>query len=221
MKTMEKKKLLHYSRNGYNGDLTYTSVCEKIVKTHQDHEGSTIYPHKANCPECLASQKYQIDLSDYKETKSGIKRRIYIESDFLKADEFNRAQRTVHSFAKENGLDVVERAFSLVLEFAWHKLDETWESVKRSDEIYAISSLMPLIGGSYSGAPVIFNGMCERAVRENVSGKSVFILNSLENIEWDMIDMDLMMKAFKSNDLYMYNENYDLKKVDITTIKQQ
>jgi hypothetical protein len=107
------------------------------------------------------------------------------------------------------------------LDYAWHDLENTWAAVKISDEIYATSSLMPLTGGSYIGAPVIFNGMCERAVKENVTGKSVIILNTLENIEWGMIDMKIMKKAFKDNDLYMYDENYDnLVKVDIKKLKK-
>lgn len=60
---------------------------------------------------------------------------------------------------------------------------------------------MPLVGGSYMGAPVIFNGMCERAVKENITGKSVIIFNTLENIEWYMIDVKIMKQAFKANNL--------------------
>ena len=78
---------------------------------------------------------------------------------------------------------------------------------------------MPLIGGSYTGAPVIFNGMCERAVKEDVVGKSVYILNQVDNIEWDMIDMKVMKKAFKDNELYMLDEELEIIKVDVSKIK--
>lgn len=212
-------KLIHYSRTGYNGDYTYTSVCGKKVKTHQGNEESTVHPEEANCKKCFASKNYQIDLSDLNITKVGVKRRIYIESDILQADEFRNAQRTVSNLAKSKKLNHVDRVFSEVLDSAWHDLERTWKSVKKSDEIYATSSLIPLCGGSYMGAPVIFNGMCERAIKENVTGKSVYILNSLNNINWYMIDVKLMKQAFKENDLYMYNEDYDFTKVDVSKIR--
>lgn len=211
--------LTHYSRNGYNGNYTYTSVCGKEVNTHQVNETSTIHPEEANCKECLQSKEYKTDLEDTTLTKPGIKRRIYIESDILQANELRNAQRHVLKFAKKNKLKCVDRVFSQVLDRAWHDLDKTWKAVKDADEIYATSSLMPLFGGSYMGAPVIFNGMCERAVKENVTGKSVIIFNQLENIEWYMINKKLMKQAFESNDLYMYDDDYELAKVDISTIK--
>lgn len=208
-------KPIHYSSTGYNGDLTYTSVCDKIVKG----DNVTIHPEKATCEECLSTSKHKIDLNDTKTITSDIKRRIYIESDILQADEFRSAQREVFYFLKEKGFNCVERVFSEVLDFAWHDLEQTWNAVKDADEIYATSSLMPLTGNSYTGAPVIFNGMCERAINENVVGKSVIILNQLKNIHWDMIDKKLMKKAFKKNDLYMYDDEYEnLIKVDINKI---
>lgn len=212
-------KLVHYSRDGYNGDYTYTSVCGKIVKTHQDTESSSIYPQEANCSECLNSTEFKTDLDCVTGVISGVKRRLYIESDILNADEFGTAKRQAFKFAKANGESCVERGFSEVVNFAWHDLEKTWEAVKKADEIYATSSLMPLIGGSYSGAPVIFNGMCERALKEDVTGKSVIILSSLEYIHWDMIDISQMKKAFKNNKLYMYDDEYELTPIDVAKIK--
>jgi hypothetical protein len=213
-------KLIHYSRLGYNGDYTYTSVCGKAVKTHQDNEASTIHPEEANCKVCLKTKEYKTDWTDTYNTSSTIKRRIYIESDILQAAEFRDAQRSVISFAKKNKLKCVDRVFSQVLDYAWHDLDKTWKAVKDADEVYATSSLMPLVGNSYMGAPVIFNGMCERAISEKVIGKSVFILNYLKHIDWDMIDIKIMKEAFKKNDLYMYDDEWNLTKVDILKIKK-
>lgn len=213
-------KTIHYSRSGYNGNFTYTSVCGKTVKTHQDNEDSTIHPEESNCKACKKTKELLIDLADKIVTKEVIKRRIYIESDILQADEFRSAQRGIAAYVKENGLKCVDRVFSDVLDYAWHDLAKTWQAVKDADEIYATSSLVPLTGGSYTGAPVIFNGMCERALKENITGKSVFILNELKNIDWYMIKIDVMKKVFKDNDLYMYDENYDLIKVNVAKIKK-
>ena len=214
-------KVIHYSREGYNGDYTYTSVCKKKVKTHQDNEGASIHPEEANCEKCKNTKKYKTDFTDTFNTSSDIKRRIYIESDILQADEFMDAQREVEDFAKQKGLKCVDRVFSQVLDGAWHDLEKTWKVVKDADEIYATSSLIPLCGGSYSGAPVIFNGMCERAIKENITGKSVIILNTFSNISWYMIKIDIMKKAFEKNDLYMYNDEYELIKIDVSKIKNK
>lgn len=212
--------VIHYSRKGYNGDLTYTSVCGNIVKTHQDKEKTNIHPETTTCEKCKTTTEYSSDLKDLQTTPEGIKRRIYIESDILQADEFRNAQREVFSFAKEQGEKCVDRVFSQVLDFAWHDLDKTWQAVKDADEIYATSSLVPMGGGN--GSPTIFNGMCAKAVQEGVKGKKVVILNSLENICWDYIDIKIMKKAFSDNDLYMYDtESFDkLVKVDVSKIKK-
>lgn len=213
-----KTKDIHYTRTGYNGDYTYDSICGKKIKGNEISSS----PEKATCEKCLEHDKYKIDLADFLgHGDSTIKRRIFIESDILDADELRDAQREAYDFAEKQGLKCVDRVFSQVLDFAWHDIENTWEAVKKADEIYATSSLMPLTGNSYTGAPVIFNGMCERAVKENIKGKSVIILNTLKNIYWGMIDMKIMKKAFKDNDLYMYDENYDnLVKVDVKKIKK-
>ncbi len=213
------KKIIHYSREGYNGDLTETAVCGKIVKSNQEKENTSIHPDETNCNECKKTPAYKKDIVDLSLISETIKRRIYIESDILQKGEFHDAQRHAEQFAEEAGLPVVDRVFSQVLDFAWHDLEKTWEAVKNADEIYATSSLMPLSGGSYIGAPVIFNGMCERAIKENVTGKKVIIFNSLDRIDWSMIKKDLLKEAFKKNDLYMYNKERKLEKVVISKIK--
>lgn len=210
------KTSIHYTRTGYNGDFTYDSICGKKVKNAYSS------PEKTTCKKCLETPTFKSDLNEW--TGKGdttVKRRIFIESDILQADELCSAQGEVADFLDEKKIKYIDRVFSQVLDFAWHDLEKTWAAVKQADEIYATSSLMPLTGNSYMGAPVIFNGMCERAIKENVTGKSVIILNSLKNIYWGMINLKVMKKAFKKNDLYMYDENHDkLIKVNVSKIKK-
>lgn len=209
---------IHYSQEGYNGDYTYTTICGKKVKT----DAVTVSPEKATCKECLETSEFIIDYRDsLGKIKTTIKRRIFIESDILQADEFRSAQREVSDLVERRKLKCVDRVFSQVLDFAWHDLEKTWDAVKRADEIYSDSSLMPLAGNEYMGAPVIFNGMCERAIKENVKWKSVVILRSLKDIYWDMIDIELMKKAFKKNSLYMYDdERENIIKINVSKIKK-
>ena len=209
-------KTIHYSRCGYEGKYMYKSVCGKEVKTHQDNEESTIYPEKANCEHCLATSEFKSDTS---KTPADIKVRIYIESDILQADEFRSAQREVFDFVSAQGLKSVNRIFSQVLDKAWHDLENTWKAVKAADEIYATSSFIPMCGDPSMGAPVIFNGMCKRAIEEGVSGKSVIILNEFKNIYWYHIDIKAMKKAFKENSLFMQDEDFNLIKINVSKIK--
>jgi len=142
-----------------------------------------------------------------------MKYRIFIESDVLDESELRSVERRLYLINSD-----FER-FQEILDFAWHDLEKTWASVKRADEIYANSSLMPLIGGSYTGAPVIFDGMCERAIKQNVTGKDVYILRPQKDIYWEMIDIKQMKKAFKNNRLFMYNEDRNIIQVDIKNVK--
>ena len=147
-----------------------------------------------------------------------MKTRIYIESDILHDDEYRSAQRQVHLILEEQGEDCIPNIFDKALDFAWHDLEKTWNEVKSADEIYSSTSLLPLAGG-YTGAPVIFDGMCEKAINENITGKSVYVLREFDNIYWDRIDIKLMKKAFKNNNLYVYDENRNIIKVDMKKFK--
>jgi hypothetical protein len=214
-------KKTHYTI-GYGGKFNYTTFCGKEIHSHSEKEEATIDPTKVTCKKCLESKEW-VDDYGYAtgHTETDIKRRIYIESDILHASELERAQQTVMSLCEERKVNYIRRVFAEVLDYAWHDLEKTWNAVKRADEIYSDSSLLPLSGGSYMGAPVIFNGMCERAIKEGITGKDVYILNSIKNVSWDMIEIAVMKKAFKKNNLFMYNEDYEIIKVDVSKIKNK
>lgn len=211
---------IHYTV-GYGGKLNYFTTCGKEIHSHSETDAATVDPTQVTCEKCKSNQEWKDDhgycTGEFREKI----RRIFIESDVIHASELRTAQREVRELCESKGEKCTTRVFSDVLEYAWHDLEKTWEAVKTADEIYADSSLMPLIGGSYTGAPVIFNGMCGRAIKEGVEGKSVFILNSVKNIYWDMIDIPLMQKAFEKNSLYMYDENNNIQKVDVTKISEE
>lgn len=213
------KKIIHYTV-GYGGNLNYATTCGKEIHSHSKTEDATIDPSKVTCKKCRENKIWLEDYTDLTNTSSKIKRRIYIESDVLHADELADVKDTVSDLCKDKKVKHVSRVFSDVLEYAWHDLEKTWAAVKKADEIYSNSSLLPLSGGTYTGAPAIFNGMCERAIKEGVTGKDVYILNSLKNVSWHMIDIPLMKNAFKKNNLFMYNDDYDITKVDVSKIKK-
>lgn len=211
--------MIHYTL-GYGGNLNYITTCDKEIHSHSKTEDATIDPTKVTCEQCKSIQDWK---DDYGYATGELKekiRRIFIESDILHASDLRSAQRDVRALCEGKGTECTKRVFSEVLDYAWHDLEKTWTAVKKANEIYADSSLMPLSGGSYMGAPVIFNGMCERALKEKITGKDVYILNSIKNINWYMIDIPLMKKAFTKNNLLMYNDEYEMIKVDVKKIKK-
>jgi hypothetical protein len=183
MSTVKKSTSTHYT-DGYEGKYNYKTYCDKEVHSHDEKNPTTVDPTEVTCEACKNNPKWEQDLSDTLMLIPNIKRRIFIQSDIVHASEVRSIQRTVADLCKQNKSKFVRRVFSDILGGAWHDLNDTWEFVKRADEIYADTSLLPLCGGSYMGSPVIFNGMCERAIKENISGKKVCILRRLKDINW-------------------------------------
>lgn len=141
-----------------------------------------------------------------------MKKRLFLESDILHEDELRFVRRKVYFILKDLGEEFDGKVvFDTTIDYAWHKLDEVFEAVKSHDQIFADTSLMPLISGHYSGAPVIFNEMMKRVIEEGVEGKEVFILTPYDDVYFDdsMIDLELIPQAFKNNKLFFYTDDYD------------
>jgi hypothetical protein len=137
-------------------------------------------------------------------------KRLFIETDILKKSELGTAQNDVEMVLVKKGLPFHEDIFDEVKDFAWQQADAAWEAVKRADEIYGDSSLVPLCGyGTYTGAPVIMNVMMQKAIDEDIRGKSLIFLREFANIHWDQIDRKLLKKAFKYNKLFTYDWGAD------------
>ena len=143
-------------------------------------------------------------------------KRLFIESEDLDSGEYHRAQRAVYEI--HDGKDLPDKIFDEILDNAAFRMAETWEAIKRTDEIYAYSSLISLSGyGSYNGAPLIFNTMMKSAVAENIRGKRLIFLNELKNLEWDNIDLELLAKVFVGNQMFSVEQGV-LTPIDIPTL---
>lgn len=145
-------------------------------------------------------------------------KRLFIESDTLDQAELNTAKRRVYMILDKNKIHCSDEVFDEIKDFAWHEGVEAWEAVKRCDEIYAMSGLIPLLGyGSYTGAPVVMDRMMQAAVAENITGKSVIFLRKFADIDWNNIDLTLLDKAFRKNFLFTLEEK-EFVQVDIDKI---
>lgn len=146
-------------------------------------------------------------------------KRLFIESDVLQEDELSSSQCSVALYLESQNIPYNEKdVFDEVVEYAWHEADKAWDAVKRADEIYASSGLVPLCGyGSYTGAPVVMDVMMKKAIEEKITGKSLIFLRDYKDVDWEQIDIKLMPKAFANNKLFTmeYDNGYKLKPVDI------
>ena len=153
-----------------------------------------------------------------------IKTRLFIESDILHKEELDSSKNHAELVLNNLKQPFIDDIFDTCIDFAWHNIPKTWDLVKKHDQIWADSSLMPLSGGSYIGSPLIFNKMMEKAIEEDIRGKDVFILRQLKDIYWGMIDLKLIKTAFKHNNLYFVTEEFDkVKKFtlkDLSSIKK-
>ena len=135
-------------------------------------------------------------------------KRIFIDSDKVDEDELETAEFRMELVFLHDGKEIEQPIFHEVVSFAWHEGDKAWESVKSADEIYASTSLVPLCGyGTYTGSVVVMDVMMQRAIDENITGKSIFFLRSYKDVEWDGIDLKLMPKAFKHNKLFTLEDD--------------
>lgn len=154
-------------------------------------------------------------------------RRMFIETDFLQEDELRSAKRSVREYLGENSIPFSNEIFDEVSDFAWQRGEAAWEAVKRCDEIYSDSSLVPLSGyGTYTGSVVIMDVMMKKAIDENITGKSLYFLRDFEDIEWEGINYKLFKKCFGKgmNKLYTkkYDEEYNMtfELVDVSKMKK-
>jgi len=134
-----------------------------------------------------------------------MKKRLLLESDILHEDELRSTQRQVYFILKGLGEEFDEdTVFDTIIDYVF-------EAVKSHDQIFADTSLMPLISGHYSGAPVVFNEMMKRVIEEGVEGKEVFILRPYDDVYFDdsMIDLELIPQAFKNNKLFFLTDDYE------------
>jgi len=137
-------------------------------------------------------------------------KRLFLETDVLQDDELRYAQREVADYLEDKGITFCKNVFDEVKDFAWHKGEDAWEAVKRCDEIYSDSALVPLSGyGSYTGSVVVMDVMMKKAIDENIKGKSLYFLRSFEDIEWDGIDYNLFKKCFAKGINNLYTRKYD------------
>ncbi len=151
-------------------------------------------------------------------------KRLFIVSDILKEEELQTVRITVEFILEEQGAQFPKNVFDQVVDHGWKNLEKTWEAVKAADEIYASSSFMPIIGNSYTGAPVIINEMMKKAIEEGVKGKKLIVLNELKRIYWYYVDKKLLKKCFsKNNKFYTCEEDADFNTIltllDPKTIK--
>lgn len=137
---------------------------------------------------------------------NNIPSRLFLQSDFLRDDQLDRAQLRVRYILRDMGLPFIKEVFDKAVGYAWHDFPATWKLILAHDEIYADSSLYGLNGKrTYVGAPPLMDNMMQYAFEQKVTGKSLFFLTTMEEILWDNINLSLFEKVFSNNKLFCIN----------------
>lgn len=148
-------------------------------------------------------------------------KRIFIESDILKESEVQSVLRSVD----DSGMMLVshrnaKKFFDKIIGRAMFDFDGTWKHVKEADEIYISSAIIP-IDGCYRGSPELFNGFMKLSIKENITGKKVYINRMRDSIHWRNLEKKLVNKCFKKNYLYALNGDHEFEQVDIDKLLKE
>lgn len=144
-------------------------------------------------------------------------KRLFIEdeSEEKTIHEYHSACRKVRNAMGYSNRE--NEAFDTAIFDALENQLDVWGLIVTHDQIFCSTSLIPLMGfGSSYGSGMLFNNMMYKAIEENVTGKSIYMLNDYDGIEWDELRPELVAKAFVNNDLYCMDDNHNtFIKVDI------
>ena len=134
--------------------------------------------------------------------------RLYVEGEgeLETMQELHHAQRIVHFI---NGPGRTTEVFDTKIYEALFNGQEVWAQVKKHDQIYCSTSLIPLYGAVGSGS--LFRNMIHLAASEGVAGKEIYIVNRFESISWHELDsFALTAKVFESNKLFVWDPEVDV-----------
>ena len=96
-----------------------------------------------------------------------------------------------------------EKFFDEAITNATYSSKEVWEAIKRNDEIFAESSLIDSMGVS---GGTLFNAMMYNCIKENISGKKMYLFSSEKDIWWDNLNRDLFKKTFENDKNTLYTQ---------------
>lgn len=123
-------------------------------------------------------------------------KRLFIEIDYkINTDHL---ETMANLFEMKDGWN-----FYATITSAAHQADLT-DLIKEMDEIYMDSAL---INSGYGiGSGTLFNQLMYRAIEEKITGKKVFIFRKYNEVQWYNLRAELVKKAFKDNELFVYIE---------------
>lgn len=86
-------------------------------------------------------------------------------------------------------------------------ITKTWSLIVSSDEIY-FQSILARNGRTKIESPDLFNLIMERAIKDGIINKQVFICSDLDEIRWSNIDLNNLKACFSAkNKLFVRESN--------------
>ncbi len=94
-----------------------------------------------------------------------------------------------------------------IISYCSDDIKKTWEAIVSADEIYFSSTFLSN-GKSVISSSEIFNLLMDKAIKDGLSGKSVYCCTLDAEINWQRIDEEFFNKLFyKDNMFFTRNEN--------------
>lgn len=128
-------------------------------------------------------------------------KRLFIEAQSEDKDKIQTCA-LLCSFAKKEGGR--KDFFDTVMSNAMDYHEETFKLIKEHDEIYCSTRLIPM-GGAY-GSGILMNNLMYKAIKNNITGKSLYIMGKLSNIMWGELNKKLFQQCFKVNKLFILDK---------------
>lgn len=121
-------------------------------------------------------------------------KKLFIEND----SRFDESR--MGTLSKLFDKNYLKSSFDIVITDASFNGPEVLKAILQCDEIYMDTAL---VYNPFGDATTLFNNMMYYAIKENITGKSVYIFRQLDEVQWDGLKADFMDKAFKQNYLYV------------------
>ncbi len=97
---------------------------------------------------------------------------------------------------------------------------DAFKHIKNHDEIYGCDAICPCTGYARNiDSGSFFNEIMQFLIKEKITGKKFFFIRDNKSIAWTWLRPELLLNAFKNNELYVSNSStLEWNKVDIETV---
>ncbi len=123
---------------------------------------------------------------------------------------------------KERKLLFRENFYNRILNNSHLHPTDTFKQIKSHDEIYGCDAICPCKGYTRNiKSGDFFNEIMRFLIKEKITGKKFFFVRDSKSIAWYELRAELLLNAFKKNELYVTNSStLEWVQVDVETMAE-